>query len=455
MNRMEEYQRLAEELEDAVPGLEQSLRKAKYRRLCRNIIWRPLTGLAAVFALFVVLVNVSTPVANACSQIPILRRLAEAVTFHQSLQDAVEHEYAQVMDLSQTDGDVTATVEYLIADKSKLYIFFRIQTDEEMPIMTDGTVSYQYSILPRGAEKIQEEGCHGLGWHNFEVLENGLRMAELEFIGQARHAIINQVSFQLNVYAADYTKMDHFWEMENLGEPVAKFDFELEYDPDLIAHSKTVFVDQSFELDGETFTVEKVEIHPTHMKVQLSEDPRNTRNLDGLGFYVESEDGTRFAKSGDASSGGPWESILQYELASPYFYDVEGMRLVVTSAVWIDKEKQSAQVDMIGEKAESLPEGWEFLSAQKYSDEWLLILREPYEENRKEMIALDYKCYDPNGKEWHMQSDFQMGEPDAEGEITYMLRTIRLKGYPFGEITLNFKHMTRFAADTPIVIPIQ
>ena len=124
MNRKLEYQELLQELDKTVPELEFTLERAYAKKRRRNCIIRPLASIAATFALFVVLVNFCTPVAYACSKVPFLRNLAEAVTFSRSLSDAVENEYVQPMYLTQTVGDITASVEYLIVDQKQVNVFF-------------------------------------------------------------------------------------------------------------------------------------------------------------------------------------------------------------------------------------------------------------------------------------------------------------------------------------------
>ena len=101
MSRMEEYRELLQEIERPVQGLEGTLERAKERRKRRNRVLRPVVNIAAAFVIFVLLVNFCTPVAYACSKVPILRELAEAVTFSRSLTDAVENEYVQPMYLSK------------------------------------------------------------------------------------------------------------------------------------------------------------------------------------------------------------------------------------------------------------------------------------------------------------------------------------------------------------------
>ena len=152
MNRMEEYRNIMEELAQPVPELEGTLDRAEKRAKRKQLWVRPLAGLAACFAIFVLLVNFSAPVAYACSQIPVLRELAAAVTFSRSLSDAVENEYVQPISLTQTDSGITVSVEYLIVDQKQVNVFFRVESGEHtdtriypqvwMPDMTWADCSY-------------------------------------------------------------------------------------------------------------------------------------------------------------------------------------------------------------------------------------------------------------------------------------------------------------------------
>ena len=76
MNRNEEYLSLMKELEDNTPNLRASIQKARTRRSRVAFLYRPLTGLAACFAVFVMLVNFSVPIAQAIYEVPILSELA-------------------------------------------------------------------------------------------------------------------------------------------------------------------------------------------------------------------------------------------------------------------------------------------------------------------------------------------------------------------------------------------
>ena len=128
MNRMDEFRELTMELEKDIPEMTTSIEKAYKRKRRRDLVYAPLMSVMTVMIMFVFLVNTSASVAHACAQVPILRELAEAVTFSKSLSSAVENNYVQPVELMQTDGDITATIEYLIVDQKQVNVFYRLDS---------------------------------------------------------------------------------------------------------------------------------------------------------------------------------------------------------------------------------------------------------------------------------------------------------------------------------------
>ena len=117
MNRNEEYLSLMKELEENTPDLRDSVQRARKRRSKVTFLYRPMSALAACFAVFVMLVNFSASVAQAVYEVPVLGDLAKAVTFSRSLSDAAKNEYVQHTDLCHENNGVMAKIEYVIADQ--------------------------------------------------------------------------------------------------------------------------------------------------------------------------------------------------------------------------------------------------------------------------------------------------------------------------------------------------
>ena len=133
MDRMEEYKALRDAPEELPPALEGAVARARARARRRRL-WRrisaPAGSVAAVFAAFVLLVNLSTPFALACGKVPVLKELAAAVAFSPSLKAAVENDYVQYIGQSATDNGITVHLEYLMADQGGLMLFLSVRSEE-------------------------------------------------------------------------------------------------------------------------------------------------------------------------------------------------------------------------------------------------------------------------------------------------------------------------------------
>ena len=153
MNRTEEYEVLLKELETTPRSLESAVERALRRQNTlqkkRRILASSIGSLAACFAAFVLLVNLSVPFARACGNIPLISNLAKAVSWSPSLSAAVEHDYVQPMELSQSRNGITAKVEYLIVDQKQVDVFFSIASDEYQHLnLEHPPVSYTHLTLP-------------------------------------------------------------------------------------------------------------------------------------------------------------------------------------------------------------------------------------------------------------------------------------------------------------------
>ena len=134
MNRNEEYNALLAELEQVPKQIDNTVEQAMQRLITSQKKRRgwviSCASLAACFACFVLLVNLSVSFARACGSIPVLRELAKAVSWSPSLSAAVENEYVQPIGQSQTENGITATIEYVIVDQKQLHIFFTLDSDD-------------------------------------------------------------------------------------------------------------------------------------------------------------------------------------------------------------------------------------------------------------------------------------------------------------------------------------
>ena len=221
MDRMEEYKALRDAPEELPPALDGAVARARARARRRRL-WRrisaPAGSVAAVFAAFVLLVNLSPPFALACGKVPVLKELAAAVAFSPSLKAAVENDYVQYIGQSATDNGITVHLEYLMADQGGLMLFLSVSGPEEatffMPRATFTT--------PDG-ERL--EGC--------SVLMDSVAPGELKAV------LLTGLS----------------------------------RDQRFRGQGRTVEVNRWLELDGNNIRIVDLELYPTHARLNLEQDP--------------------------------------------------------------------------------------------------------------------------------------------------------------------------------------
>ncbi len=449
MNRINEYEAMIEELSQPVPRLETTLDRAykKKRKRTTKIIVRPLAGLAACFAIFVLLVNFCTPVAYACAQIPGLRELAAAVTFSQSLTDAVENEYVQPMDLSQTANGITAEVAYLIVDQKQVNVFYRLDSDKYEKLSADPDV--------RSADGNRPESCsyHSTG---FDAENGELRCLSIDF---TKNDVPDKLRIALRVYPNIVIESVYSDEDYKAHHYLAEFEFLLEFDPKFTAAGKVFPVNQTVILEGQAITITDIEVYPTHMRVDIEESPDNTAWIKGLDFYIETDWGMKFdaASSGVISTGSiDSPSMVSYRADSSYFYEAEHLKLVITGAQWLRKDMETTYVNLMTGEHGEFPEGVEFDSARKVGNEWVVKFRAVLKDGTAMYQLFGNKFYDADGNAYEInQWSGTYGEKDEDGNITYFYDEFPLEMFSGEEVWLSPNYSHYWTAEDMIVVTIQ
>ena len=453
MNRNEEYSALLEELEKVPKQLDTTVEQAMKRRNTsqkKRRTWAISCGsLSACFACFVLLVNLSVPFARACGNIPVLRELAKAVSWSPSLSAAVENKYVQPIRQSQTVNGITATVEYVIVDQKQLHIFFTLNGDGYDNLTAE---------MPRYEP---EQVCSTIGcdWNrapgtllNF-TLDYGDNNVPDSFT--ITFGVITYVEPDWSEEAPTKSYEDEMLEPMNEEAPdyLAEFTFDLEFDPEFTAKGEMVPVNQTFDLDGQSLTVTEVEVYPTHVRVNMADDPDNTAWLKGLAFYLENEDGERFEPiSNGISATGVEDSpaYVSFRLESPYFADSEHLTLHITGAEWLDKDMERVRVDLAARTAERLPEGVTFRSAEKRDGGWVLTFRVKQREEHHSFQVWRSTFYDEAGNQY--ESNRRSTTTADSGCFEEMLP---LPGYQEDVVWLEPTYSRTTAETIPVTIPIK
>lgn len=461
MNRKLEYEELLQELDKPVPKLERTLERAYAKKKHRSRMIRPFVSVAATFVLFVVLVNFCSPVAYACSKVPILCDLAKAVTFSRSLSDAVENEYVQNLDLTRTDGDITVSVEYLIVDRKQVNVFFRLDSEVYSNLGVNVTVS---PIASAGYYKFS------YGLNDWNVPNGDLRSLTVDF---EKENVPDKMLLKLKVYnlfpenteseavvKREESVDEAMFKKQDKEEPeyLAQFKFLLEFDPTYTETGKQFDINQTVELDGQKITLTEIEVYPSQLRVNVSDTDENTAWLTQLYFYIETENGMKFDMISNGisimeSTESPTKTSFCAD--SSYFYEAEQLKIVITGAEFLNKDMEKTYVNLkIGETG-PLPEGVTFHSATKEKGGWLVSFEaKRRKENESHQVFMS-KYYDAKGKEYQISTmSYISGDKNADGEITSFIVKMPLKGYFKDEVWMSPEYSYVWTAEEPVEIMV-
>lgn len=464
MNRNEEYKRLIQELEIPVPALEYTLTRAKAKNRRRKWLIRPLGGLVTVFVCFVILVNFYLPVAYACSRVPLLKDLAEAVTFSRSLTDAVKNDYVQPMALHQTDNGVTAQIEYLIVDQKQVNVFFHLESDayEHMNVSPE---VYQAN----GEEEVL--ASYGYTFKGYDTQGDPLQSITIDFFD---NDVPEQLLLKLNIADRDEFQMTESVEAVSVDddepdykyepESVAHFEFLLTFDPTFTAPKKEVEINQIVTLGDQQIKLINMEVYPTHLRLNVADVPENKAWLKRLDFFVETGDGQTFdtITNGITATGSADSPMMvSYRTDSPYFYKADHFKIVISGAEWLDKDMETIHLDLAKGKADRMPEGAEIYEVTRKNDGWIINGRA---KERRKLTEDSCYChqifmstyYDPDGNEHEIHSQSTSGPMNgSEEDQNYFDYEIRLKNYLYDEVWLVPTYSHEWSTTMPIELNVQ
>lgn len=471
MNRNEEYKALVEELDNTPLKLDFTLERAqlrlreqKRRSKTRRAILSPFGFIAAVFAVFVLLVNISPAFACTVGRIPLLHDLAKYVAFFPSLSAAVDNNYYQEIGQEQTVNGITAGIEYIIVDQKQLTIFYTLDSNvyEAMNAMPE--ISDSNSEKPVGV-------C--VAWNGDSVVNGDLRKVTVDFASGTMPVALKLKLSVSEAESASATSASapsdekNQQDEEPIKEPayIAEFNFDLTFNPNYLDKAERYTPEDSFVIDGQTLTLVSAEIYPTSMRLTFDGAQSNTAWLKNIDFYVENDrgelfDGINNGISAYGSSDSPMTPT--YIIESPFFSDSKNLTLYITGARWLDKSIDRVHIDLASKKADYLAKGLAFEMAEKTENGWALVFSEQMSSGDTSSQLWDWNYYDSQGKSYELngistQSDGYF-DNDRKTSVSLQRKNterIELENYPYDEVWLCPAFTDRSSLDEPLSIKIK
>ncbi len=377
-DRRMEWEELHSRLEHPPVELEYVVQRASARqkKRCRFNLrcGISLGSLIGCFSAFVLMINFLPSFAYACGKVPLLKELAKAVAWSQSLSAAVENEYVQNIGQEQSKNGITIRMEYVIVDQKQVNVFYTLDADQSFFPLEANPQIYHLD----GSEL----SGYSLQFGSLSEQTNEIQSFTADFIDTQ---VPDGMQVVMNIYARksqeeatiENAQQDMLAEAdeEPVKEPLASVRFYLEFDPHYTEQGTTLPISQTFQMDEQTLTLRTADIYPTHMRLNFDFASENSSWLKGLEFYLENENGERFdtIQNGISATGEPGSpAMVSYWANSDFFSNSQHLTMYITRATWLEKSMEKVRIDLKNNTAETLPSGVKLLNAEKKKNGWIV-----------------------------------------------------------------------------------
>jgi len=466
MNRNDEYLNLIKELDSNSEKIDNLYKKANKRLIKKHVtaaVTATLSTVASLLILFIILVNNVNSFAYACGSVPILKDLAKFVAMSPSLSAAVEHQYVQPIELSKTQNDITASIEYVIVDQKQVNIFYSLHTEKYKALDT------KPEVFDKNNKFLECALSYG---DSNET--NDLKMITLDFIDKN---VPDFISLKLNVKdIGEYFKEaeindnntddvldSHNRTNEEESEYLTEFEFDIELDPNYTAQGQTLILNKEFEVDGQILVLSTVEIYPTHMRINFADNDKNTKWLKALNFHIKDEKGKIFDKiSNGISATGSTDSpmMVSHRLESSFFAKSKELTLFIDEVTWLDKKDNTIKIDLVNNKSDTFSEYYKLHSTKKYLNSWKVEFIVTSTKANHMFNLFNGTYYDDKGNEYYINnSSTTSGLYDDKGDNTLkenqFIQTLYLTDYHEDTVYLEPVFTSIYKVDNPIEIKIK
>lgn len=371
-----------EALQNTIHKLEHRINKNRFAKLKVSLL-----SAAAVFLLFIILVNTSTVFANGITNIPVLSTLAEFVSFDNSFSNAIKNEYVQEVDLTATNGDITLSLPYIIVDEQNIVLFFQLPKEIKTQKGDVFNITSQdirdtkthkniqgYSVVTSSStiNGDKQDGLFYLHYRfyegipksftvdvNFEVNHYNNQIVQkqdenkYDATDEATDEITDYATNEATDYATndatDYTTnraTDESRDKINQSREIyGPFTFTIAIDSSTIATHKTYKVDKEYLIEGQKLVIEEVSIYPTETEVYVTSPEDNTAWITDLELEVVDENKKVLkGANGISSSGdGKWK---KFYIESNYFDTPKEQSLMIKGISLIKKQEEYVTLDL-------------------------------------------------------------------------------------------------------------
>jgi len=310
----------------------QTPEKQLVKRNRKTWIWSSIAA-AILFISLLTSIRVSPTFASYLSHVPGMDKIVDLIQDDKGLQSAFEHDYAQHIGAIDQQGDLKLTVESVIKDTEGMFIFYSIQTSNELEMKNIDIKKVK--LTTKNGDEIEYDS---LSYGN--PLEGNMGLVEYYLRNP-----ISEEEFVLDVEAMISGEKVTFNVPFTAKNQVIK--------PVIFQPNETVMI------ENQKITVKEVTINPLRVAIHLKMDDSNTKRL--LSFEdirLVDENGEEWSKitNGITASNISKDEVILYS-QSNYFKEPKSLSIVLNKIQAIDKDHDYVLVDTAQKKIIEQPKG--------------------------------------------------------------------------------------------------
>jgi hypothetical protein len=337
-----------------------------------------VAAVAVLFVLILVTASVSPVFAAALNHIPGISNILKLIGSDPGLQGAIDRDYMQPVGLSDTHNGITFTVDGIVTDSVRVNVFYslRMETHQATP--------YFGSMNVLDADTQQKIKAF-----------YGFKAAEADKAGLYRGVIDIQMAEGVPVpknLKVEFSP-DQNGSMWKVVFPVDKSKSE----------GKQEFIDVHKEVtvSGQKLRIERVNIYPTRLTLDISFDSSNSKRIFNLSEMTIVNEKGEVLQNKSAVLGESGQTI---HFDSSYFSKPKSLTLKVGRIMALDKDKLTMKLDLNKKKILQAPDDKVTVtSVQRRTDGGYVVdlrLQSPNIERYHFGYTLVGKLIDANGKEY-------------------------------------------------------
>jgi hypothetical protein len=288
-----------------------------------------LAAVALLFALILVTASVSPAFAAALNQIPGMSHILKMIGSDPGLQGAIDHDYMQPVGLSDTHNGITFTVDGIVTDTVRTNVFYslRMEGHEEKEYFG------KFKLLDADTQ-LTVQGAYGL---KAEADKEGIYRGVIDIQMADGFPVPQNLKIE---FSPDQS--DSIWKVQF---PVDKSKSE--------GKQEIIEVNKEVTVGGQKLLIERVNIYPTRLTLDISFDSANSKRIFNLSEMTIVNEKGEVLQNKSAFLGENGQTI---HFDSSYFSKPKSLTLKVGRIMALDKDKLIMKLDLNTKKILQAPD---------------------------------------------------------------------------------------------------